>query len=126
VAAPGPDVSVVPGTLTDLIAARTPCPHCRDRPIVAGRAAWFVQSYVFFTRYGTKIEIGCRECVGIRVRKHLLTSALAGWWGFPGGLATPFVIIQNIFVLQQDEAKDLATLEKLLDEASKYRMTTAG
>jgi len=105
---------IPPASLTALLASGALCPHCGQRPIAAARKPWFIQSFVFVTRYGTKVFIGCRECVRAKVQSNLLTSALVGWWGIPWGLGTPLVIVQNLMVLQQDEARDLEVLHELI------------
>jgi len=75
------------------------CPHCDQRPVATIRNAWFVQGFLIIARYGSKAYIGCEACTRNKVVGSLALSSLLGWWCFPWGLGTPFVIIQNIVAI---------------------------
>jgi hypothetical protein len=57
---------------------------------------WFLQGFLLFARYGTRFEVGCRPCVRSRISARLVANLLFGWWCFPWGIGTPFVVLQNL------------------------------
>lgn len=76
-----------------------PCPHCERNLIEDARELWFVQGLLVVTRYGTRRHIGCASCVRGKIIANLLEVVVTGWWSMYGVLATPFVILQNVFAL---------------------------
>lgn len=72
------------------------CPHCGVRKVETVRHAWFIQGFLLFARYGSKAHIGCDSCTRKKVITSAVISGLFGWWCFPWGLGTPFVLIQNL------------------------------
>ena len=89
-AAAGPENSIAAGRIA------LTCPHCSGKPAELGAVFSTIKSYVIWSRFGKIYTIGCCACIrrlaGQTARKNLLT----GWWGFPWGLATPFVAVGNI------------------------------
>ena len=76
-----------------------PCPHCERDLIEDARELWFVQGLLVVTRYGSRRHIGCVRCVRGKVIANLLEVVVLGWWSMYGVLATPFVVLQNLFSL---------------------------
>lgn len=108
------------------------CPYCGIRPVDTARKTWFLQGFLLFARYGTKLHVGCTSCVKRQVGISLASSAILGWWSFPWGLGTPFVIIQNLFQLLVsnrqsevvlNEALGLAGLRRDEVEVDEYGLT---
>ncbi len=74
-----------------------PWPECgiRSAPLNAVLASRAI-SFVVMTSYDRTPYIGCIPCLERRRRKATLTSALAGWWGFPWGpVRTIQALVQN-------------------------------
>jgi uncharacterized tellurite resistance protein B-like protein len=88
------------------------CPHCKTRQVEIAKKLWFLRGWVLMARYGTHTHLGCVPCVREKVRNATILNLLAGWWCFPWGIATPFVLIQNILAAFQ-RADDVLTDEAL-------------
>lgn len=72
------------------------CPVCGVRPVERAASLWTLRGRVFVARYGTVTRLGCAGCVRA-ARWHTARENLAlGWWSVPWGLATPFVVAQNV------------------------------
>lgn len=82
-----------PGTLASV------CPICGVRPVEVAKEAWVIRGLLVFSKFGSQTFIGCSDCVNKQVRGNLLSSFVLGWWCFPWGLLTPFVVIQNLHLL---------------------------
>lgn len=92
-----------------------PCPHCQASRVDHCVEFWFIHGFVFFSRYGTRIAIGCASCVRWKVLGSLVVSAVLGWWCFPWGIGTPAVIVQNIAAFF--ESPDQPAARRLLSSA---------
>ena len=73
-----------------------PCPYCDDSPVSDVRNAWFIQGFLILARYGSRTYVGCASCTRKKVLGSMVLSGLLGWWCFPWGLGTPFVLLQNL------------------------------
>jgi hypothetical protein len=87
------------------------CPYCQTETVEVARKAWFLTGFVLAARYGTRHFVGCRGCVNNQLRKTLFATALGGWWSIPWGLATPIVIVQNLWQFSDKPSDD--ELERL-------------
>lgn len=72
------------------------CPQCNARRVSVARRYWFLRGLVVATRYGSQTQIACEPCSWQLGWKATGTNLVAGWWCFPWGLATPFVVLQNV------------------------------
>jgi DnaJ-domain-containing protein 1 len=72
------------------------CPYCTVRRVARAKHIWFIRGQVFTARYGSITVVGCTRCVRSKVGTEFLSNLLLGWWGLPWGLATPFVVLQNL------------------------------
>jgi len=97
-----------PGTLA------LPCPCCGVRPVETAKKVWVLRGFLIFARYGEGVLIGCEQCVNEQVQKQLLGNALFGWWSVPWGLATPFVLVQNLLALYRPPSASQETLAEAL------------
>lgn len=86
-------MSARPGTYRIL------CPHCGNRQVDTAKRIRIIRGYVLFARHGHITMIGCSTCVAGEVKKQLWINLAAGWWCFPWGVFTPFVVVQNIFAI---------------------------
>jgi DnaJ-domain-containing protein 1 len=73
------------------------CPICNSAPVSDVRTVWFLWGMLLVARYGHRTFVGCQSCVRRESFKSLIISGLAGWWCFPWGLGTPFIIVQNLW-----------------------------
>lgn len=73
-----------------------PCPHCGVSPVETAVKLGFLRGFLIFCRFGSEIVFGCRPCVNRRVRSSAAINLAMGWWCFPWGIATPFVVLQNL------------------------------
>lgn len=90
------------------------CPHCDDGKIETVREVWFIQGFLLFSRFGTKRFVGCLKCTRSKALGSLALSSVLGWWCFPWGLGTPFVMLQN--TVSALGGPNEAGLRKLLSE----------
>jgi DnaJ-domain-containing protein 1 len=88
------------------------CPRCGLRNVQSAKKVWFINGFLLFARYGSRIRIGCEECVRVQLTQDLLFNLFGGWWCLPWGLATPFVVLQNLVALLSKS--DVAELEGAL------------
>jgi DnaJ-domain-containing protein 1 len=75
------------------------CPHCEVNNVEVAKEFWFLYGFLLLVRYGSKTVVGCQSCVQGKGFTNLFLVLLFGWWCFPWGLGTPFVLIQNIIAL---------------------------
>lgn len=75
------------------------CSVCNKNQVETASNLWFMYGLLIFARYGVITLVGCRSCIRKAIIGRLILNALGGWWCFPWGLGTPFVIIQNTFEL---------------------------
>lgn len=90
---------------------RGACPQCRKSgSVVDMRTEHWVWSAIFFTKYGRRTALSCRECGHRRNLQALGKCVLLGWWGFPFGLLiTPYKIVANLGEMlrkERDEPSD--------------------
>lgn len=97
------------------------CSRCGLRPVDVAKKAWFLYGFLLFARYGSKIFVGCKKCVNEQVRGSLGLSAVGGWWCFPWGLGTPFVILQNLWLLVAPDSSLQSTMDEVLAAAGMDR-----
>jgi hypothetical protein len=76
---------------------RGPCPKCsKQNGPVDIRKSHEVFSALVFTRWSTKVMVGCKSCGTKKQVGAMLFSGFAGWWGFPWGLVmTPIQVVRN-------------------------------
>ena len=72
-----------------------PCPHCGTRNIETVRSAWYIRGFLVFAQWGSNTYVGCLPCTRNKVIGSLAITSFIGWWCFPWGLGTPFVLLQN-------------------------------
>ena len=66
------------------------CPLCQQREFIeTASKVWFMYGFILFTRYGSRVHIGCRACVRQQVASSLLKNLLGGWWCIPWGSSRP-------------------------------------
>jgi DnaJ-domain-containing protein 1 len=75
------------------------CPHCDRANVELAVEIGYIRGLLFVCRYGSRVEIGCGACVRRRVGEAAVRNLLFGWWCVPWGIATPFVVIQNLAML---------------------------
>lgn len=73
------------------------CPHCNGPGPVDVHTSHTVLSALVFTRWSSPSIVACRSCGKKQQLKHLASSMLLGWWGFPFGLIlTPVQVARNL------------------------------
>jgi len=75
---------------------RGPCPKCGGPGPVDVHTAHSVWSAIFVTSWRSVPQIVCKSCGAKAQLEALVSSALLGWWGAWGVVATPFQIWRNI------------------------------
>lgn len=75
------------------------CPHCGVAKVETSNDVWYIQGFLIFARYGSKTVYGCAPCVRSKTVGSLALSSVLGWWCFPWGLGTPFVMVQNVVAI---------------------------
>lgn len=73
-----------------------PCPHCETARIETANTVWHIKGFLLFSSHGSKTILGCNDCVRSKTLQSLAVSGVMGWWCFPWGLGTPFVLLQNL------------------------------
>ena len=73
------------------------CKQCGKRPVNTVKKVWFIEGVLFASKRGTKTLVGCEECIRAEVMSHLREHGTKGWLSVPWGLATPFVMAQNLY-----------------------------
>lgn len=91
------------------------CPHCESGFVEGAVKLWVIRGFVLFHRFGSRYEVGCSRCLSKRVRLNLLGNLLLGVWGFPWGLATPLVLVQNLIAAASSSESRRRQLQWLLE-----------
>jgi hypothetical protein len=89
------------------------CMRCRLKGSkVDFRTHYWVHSMVFFTAWGSKVDMCCRGC-GIKKNvQGMAYSLLLGWWGMPFGLfITPIQVTRNIRQMFRRDLQPSAQLQ---------------
>ncbi len=82
-----------------------PCPKCQGPGPVDVHNAYSVYSVIVMTSWRTVPHVACDSCGSKAQFKALMTSVVAGWWGFPWGLLmTPIQIGRNIAAMRKDRS----------------------
>jgi len=97
-----------------MVALDIPCAHCRTRPVQTVRTVWYLVGLVLLARWGRTRFVGCLSCTRTQALKLFLRTALVGWWSVPWGIATPLVLVQNLW--SATRGPDRASLRSLLAE----------
>lgn len=88
------------------------CQHCGTKNIETANDVWYIKGFILFSTHGSKSIMGCNDCVRSKTLQALAVSSVMGWWCFPWGLGTPFVIVQNL--VAWSDTKNNRPLRKLL------------
>jgi len=75
------------------------CPNCMHRTVETARKFVVVRGMLIVFRYGSISLVGCRQCVSEQGRSVAGGNLFLGWWSIFGFLATPFVLLQNVYNL---------------------------
>jgi DnaJ-domain-containing protein 1 len=86
------------------------CPHCGTANVELAVKVGYIRGFLLMCRYGSSLVVGCRACVRSQTLSAAGRTLALGWWCYPWGLATPFVVLQNLSQL-------LVSPPGLLDEA---------
>ncbi len=86
--------STEPGRRIGEILAK--CPTCQTRNVEAAAELRTIRGYILYCTMGTTWAVGCRDCVAVETRRVAGRNMLTGWWSFPWGLTTPFIVIGNL------------------------------
>jgi hypothetical protein len=79
-----------------LVHTALPCPHCGVEKVELAVKVGYIRGLLLMCRYGSAFVIGCRPCVRNQVLGAAGRTLALGWWCYPWGVATPFVVLQNI------------------------------
>lgn len=99
---------------TSPLAVAIQCPHCQTARVELAVRLYFIRGFLLFCRYGSKYEVGCRSCVRTRITSAAVTTLVTGWWSYPWGVATPYVVLQNLWQLGKAAPGCLAEFLRLV------------
>lgn len=90
-----------------------PCSSCGFRRATGVTKLWVIRGFLIFHRFGSVPEITCDFCRSSVVIQHFFKNLLFGWWGFPWGLGTPIVLVQNLAALGASSSLRRRDLDEL-------------
>ncbi|UUC44509.1 hypothetical protein [Flavobacterium cerinum] len=74
-----------------------PCPICKDKAVkLNGTVIYTVKSYIFSASLREELVIGCPNCLDIKNKEAIISTALLGWWSGTGLINTPISIYTTI------------------------------